>query len=87
MAERGIVLTGGGALLRDIDKPLMEETGLPVVIAEDRSPAWRVAVVILELQDEVGPGSFGLDNVAVFGGGGRSLGGRGPSFGSASSAP
>ncbi len=35
VAERGIVLTGGGALLRDIDKLLMEETGLPVVIADD----------------------------------------------------
>ena len=31
VAERGIVLTGGGALLRDIDKLLTEETGLPVV--------------------------------------------------------
>ncbi|HDK02916.1 MAG TPA: rod shape-determining protein, partial [Gammaproteobacteria bacterium] len=31
VAERGIVLTGGGALLRDIDRLLMEETGLPVV--------------------------------------------------------
>jgi rod shape-determining protein MreB len=35
VAERGIVLTGGGALLRDIDHLLMEETGLPVVVAED----------------------------------------------------
>lgn len=35
VAERGIVLTGGGALLRDIDRLLMEETGLPVVIADD----------------------------------------------------
>ncbi|HDK02525.1 MAG TPA: rod shape-determining protein, partial [Gammaproteobacteria bacterium] len=35
VAERGIVLTGGGALLRDIDRLLMEETGLPVVVAED----------------------------------------------------
>ena len=35
VAERGIVLTGGGALLRDIDRLLMEETGLPVIIAED----------------------------------------------------
>ena len=35
VAERGIVLTGGGALLRDIDRLLMEETGLPVVMAED----------------------------------------------------
>ena len=35
VAERGIVLTGGGALLRDIDKLLSEETGLPVIIADD----------------------------------------------------
>jgi len=35
IAERGFVLTGGGALLRDLDRLLMEETGLPVVIAED----------------------------------------------------
>lgn len=35
IAERGMVLTGGGALLRDIDRLLMEETGLPVVVAED----------------------------------------------------
>jgi rod shape-determining protein MreB len=30
-----MVLTGGGALLRDIDRLLMEETGLPVIVAED----------------------------------------------------
>lgn len=35
IAERGMVLTGGGALLNDIDRLLMEETGLPVVIADD----------------------------------------------------
>ncbi|MPV86424.1 rod shape-determining protein [Ostreibacterium oceani] len=35
VAERGIVLAGGGALLRDIDKLLMEETGLNVIVAED----------------------------------------------------
>jgi len=35
IAERGMVLTGGGALLRDFDRLLSEETGLPVVIAED----------------------------------------------------
>ena len=35
IAEVGLVLTGGGALLRDLDRLLMEETGLPVIIAED----------------------------------------------------
>ncbi len=35
ITERGIMLTGGGALLRDIDRLLMEETGLPVFIADD----------------------------------------------------
>ena len=35
IAETGMVLTGGGALLRDLDVLLAEETGLPVVIAED----------------------------------------------------
>ena len=30
-----IVLTGGGALLRDLDKLLAQETGLPVIVAED----------------------------------------------------
>jgi rod shape-determining protein MreB len=35
VADRGIVVTGGGALLRDIDKLITEETGVPTVIAED----------------------------------------------------
>ncbi len=35
IVERGIVLTGGGALLGDLDTTLREATGLPVVIAED----------------------------------------------------
>jgi rod shape-determining protein MreB and related proteins len=35
IADRGMVLTGGGALLRDLDRLLTEETGLPVVIADD----------------------------------------------------
>jgi len=33
--DRGIVLTGGGALLKRFDKRLADETGLPVFIAED----------------------------------------------------
>ena len=35
VAERGIVLTGGGALLRDIDRLISEETGLHVQVADD----------------------------------------------------
>ncbi len=35
LVDRGIVLAGGGALLRGIDKRIKDETGLPVHIAED----------------------------------------------------
>lgn len=34
VADKGIVLTGGGALLRDLDKLIVHETGIPVVIAD-----------------------------------------------------
>ena len=62
MAERGIVLTGGGALLRDIDKLLMEETGLPVVVSEDPlTCVARGGGRMLELIDEHGPALFNLE--------------------------
>ena len=35
IAESGLVLTGGGALLRELDKLLSDETGLPVIVADD----------------------------------------------------
>ncbi len=35
IAQSGIVLTGGGALLTDLDRLISEETGLPVIVAED----------------------------------------------------
>jgi len=35
IVDKGIVLTGGGALLKNLDKLLREETGLPIIIAED----------------------------------------------------
>jgi len=35
IAERGIVLTGGGGLLRDLDKLISNSTGIPVIVAED----------------------------------------------------
>jgi rod shape-determining protein MreB len=59
VAERGIVLTGGGALLRNIDRLLMEETGLPVVIADDPlTCVARGGGRALELMDERGTDLF-----------------------------
>ena len=40
ISDRGIVLTGGGALLKNLDKRIREETGLPVSIADDPLAAW-----------------------------------------------
>ncbi len=62
VAERGIVLTGGGAMLRDLDKLLMEETGLPVVIADEPlTCVARGGGRVIELIDEHGPAVFGLE--------------------------
>jgi rod shape-determining protein MreB len=35
ISDRGIVLTGGGALIKNLDKRIREETGLPVMVADD----------------------------------------------------
>jgi rod shape-determining protein MreB len=35
IVDRGIVMTGGGAMLKNLDKRLREETGLPLAMAED----------------------------------------------------
>ncbi|MBF0387096.1 MAG: rod shape-determining protein [Candidatus Omnitrophica bacterium] len=39
LIDRGIVMAGGGSLLRGIDKRIAEETGLPVHVAEDPNTA------------------------------------------------
>jgi len=55
IAERGMVLTGGGALLKDLDRLLMEETGLPVIVAEDPlTCVARGGGRALEIMDELG---------------------------------
>jgi rod shape-determining protein MreB len=62
IAERGMVLTGGGALLRDLDRLLMEETGLPVIIADDPlTCVARGGGRALELMDEAGGEIFSLE--------------------------
>jgi rod shape-determining protein MreB len=55
IAERGMMLTGGGALLRDLDRLLSEETGLPVLVAEDPlTCVARGCGMALERMDQLG---------------------------------
>ncbi len=62
IAERGMVLTGGGALLRDFDRLLMEETGLPVFVAEEPlTCVARGGGRALEMIDEGGADIFSAD--------------------------
>jgi rod shape-determining protein MreB len=55
IADRGMMLTGGGALLRDLDRLLLEETGLPVHVAEDPlTCVVRGSGMALERMDKLG---------------------------------
>jgi rod shape-determining protein MreB len=55
IASKGMVITGGGALLRDLDRLLMEETGLPVIVAEEPlSCVVRGSGRALEKMDKLG---------------------------------
>ena len=62
VADQGIVLTGGGALLRDLDRLLMEETGLPVLVADEPlTCVARGGGKVLELLDEHGEGMLAIE--------------------------
>jgi rod shape-determining protein MreB len=62
VATRGIYLTGGGALLKDIDRLIAEETGLPVHIAKDPlTCVARGGGLVLEMLDKKGVSTFSLE--------------------------
>ena len=55
IAESGIVLTGGGALLTGLNKLIQEETGIPVIIADDPlTCVARGGGLVLEMIDKKG---------------------------------
>ena len=55
IAESGLVLTGGGSLLRGLDRLLANETGLPVIVAEDPlTCVARGGGKALEIMDNLG---------------------------------
>jgi rod shape-determining protein MreB len=55
IADKGMVLTGGGGLLRDLDRLLAEETGLPVIVADDPlTCVVRGSGMALEKMDKLG---------------------------------
>ena len=61
IAERGLVITGGGALLRNIDKLFTEETGLTAIIADDPlTCVARGCGRALELMDKKNPNAFAI---------------------------
>ena len=60
--DRGIVLTGGGALLRNLDKVISEETKMPVLVAED--PLDCVAIGTGKALDNIDLSKLLLDNIA-----------------------
>ncbi|PCJ38949.1 MAG: rod shape-determining protein [Moraxellaceae bacterium] len=62
IAEKGLVLTGGGALLRDMDRLIAEETGLPVIVAEDPlTCVARGGGKAMEMMDKAGFDMFAQD--------------------------
>lgn len=62
VANRGIFLTGGGALLKDIDRLISEETGLPVYIADDPlTCVARGGGIVLEMLDKEGRLPFSVE--------------------------
>lgn len=62
VSEHGIVLTGGGSLLRNISTRISEETGVPVIVADDPlTCVARGGGRALELMDEKGMDVFSHD--------------------------